>query len=75
MAGCQDVEYSYDAYFQGRPNGAFSFVAIGALKKLSAGATYSDWFKEIRKGLPSRQYPQSPNLYGTAGMKKWKVLS
>lgn len=74
IAGCQDVEYSYDAYFRGRPNGAFSFVAIGAYKKLKAGSTYSDWFKEIRKTLPSRQYPQAPNLYGTSGMKKWKVL-
>ncbi|MCG6536446.1 MAG: hypothetical protein L7F78_17500, partial [Syntrophales bacterium LBB04] len=27
MAGCQDTEHSYDAYFEGRPNGAFSFVA------------------------------------------------
>lgn len=75
MAGCQDVEYSYDAYFQGRPNGAFSFVAIRALSKLNADATYADWFKEIRKVLPSRQYPQSPNLYGSASMKKWKVFS
>jgi len=75
MAGCQDVEYSYDAFFQGRPNGAFSFVAIRALSKLGPNETYADWFKEIRKALPSRQYPQSPNLYGTASMKKWKVLS
>jgi hypothetical protein len=75
MAGCQDTEYSYDAYFQGRPNGAFTFVALGALKSLSAGATYSAWFKAIRKVLPSQQYPQTPNLYGSKSMRKWKVLS
>jgi uncharacterized caspase-like protein len=75
MAGCQEAEYSFDAYFQGRPNGAFTFVAIRALSKLHPDATYSDWFKEIRKTLPSRQYPQSPNLYGPSGMKKWKVLA
>jgi hypothetical protein len=75
MAGCQEAEYSFDAYFQGRPNGAFTFVAIRALSKLHPNATYSDWFKEIRKTLPSRQYPQSPNLYGPSGMKKWKVLA
>lgn len=74
ISGCQDVEYSYDAYFKGRPNGAFSFVAIRALSKLGAGATYANWFKEIRKSIPSRQYPQSPNLYGSESMKKWKVL-
>jgi metacaspase-1 len=75
MAGCQDVEYSYDAYFRGRPNGAFTFAAIRALSKLRPNATYSAWFKEIRKTLPSRQYPQSPNLYGASSMKKWKVLA
>lgn len=75
MSGCQDVEYSYDAVFQGRPNGAFTFVALDTLKKLKANATYNDWFKAIRKVLPSQQYPQSPNLFGTSSMKKWKVLA
>jgi hypothetical protein len=74
LAGCQDTEYSYDAYFQGRPNGAFSFVALKTLAKLPARATYLDWYKAIRKALPSQQYPQSPNLYGSSSMKGWKVL-
>ena len=75
MAGCQDTEYSYDAYFQGRPNGAFSFVALRALEKLPGSATYRKWFEAIRKGLPSQQYPQSPNLFGSSSMKGWKVFS
>lgn len=74
LAGCQDTEYSYDAYFEGRPNGAFTFVALRALSKLPAKATYMEWFKAIRKVLPSQQYPQTPNLYGSQSMKKWKVL-
>jgi len=75
IAGCQDTEYSYDAYFNGRPNGAFSFVALSTLKKLSAKATYHDWYKAIKTVLPSQQYPQSPNLFGSAAMKKWKIFS
>jgi metacaspase-1 len=74
MAGCQDTEYSYDAYFNGRPNGAFTFVALQALAKIPATASYAKWFKEIQKVLPSQQYPQRPNLYGSASMKRWKVL-
>lgn len=74
LAGCQDTEYSFDAYFQGRPNGAFTFVALRALKKLPAKATYADWFRAIRKALPSQQYPQSPNLYGSTSMKRWRAL-
>jgi hypothetical protein len=74
ISGCQDTEYSYDAYFNGRPNGAFTFVAIRALKKLAPNATYRAWFDAIRDALPSQQYPQAPNLYGSSTMKKWKVL-
>jgi len=75
MSGCQDTEYSYDASFEGRPNGAFTFVALRAVASLSAKSTYNEWFKAIRKTLPSQQYPQSPNLYGSKSMKRWKVLA
>jgi metacaspase-1 len=74
MSGCQDVESSWDAYFKGRPNGAFTFLALRALKRLPKNAQYQRWYKEIRKVLPSQQYPQTPNLYGTRSMKKWKAL-
>ena len=74
MSGCQDHEYSYDAWFQGRPNGAFTFVALRELKKLSKNATYAQWHKAIRKVLPSAQYAQTPNLYGSSSSRKWKVL-
>jgi metacaspase-1 len=75
ISGCQDVEYSYDAWFNGRANGAFTFVALEAYKNLKPNATYNDWFKAIRKILPTQQYPQSPNLYGSRSMKRWKVFS
>lgn len=76
IAGCQDFQSSYDAYFEKRPNGAFSFAALKALKTLGkkGTATYSDWFKEISKLIPSQDYDQTPNLYGALAMKKWKVL-
>lgn len=74
MSGCLDAEYSYDAWFNGRPNGAFTFVALRALKNLKQSATYRDWYKAIRTALPSQQYPQTPNLYGSTSMKKWKVF-
>jgi len=74
LAGCQDIEYSYDAYFKGRPNGAFTFVALRALATLKKDATYRHWYQAIRQSLPSRQYPQTPNLYGSSSMKAWRVL-
>jgi hypothetical protein len=75
MSGSQDTEYSYDAWFEGRPNGAFTFVALRELAGLNNSATYRDWHDAIRKALPSQQYPQSPNLYGTSSMKNWKVFA
>jgi metacaspase-1 len=75
MAGCQDKQVSYDAELNGKANGAFSYVALNALKKLKATATYADWFKAIREKLPSEDYSQTPNLFGSSGMKAWKVFS
>jgi hypothetical protein len=75
LAGCQDTEYSYDAYFEGRANGAFTFVALRSLASLTAEATYGDWYKAIRRVLPSQQYPQTPNLYGSKSMRSWTVLA
>jgi hypothetical protein len=65
MAGCQDYEYSYDASFNGRPNGAFTRAAIDTLKKMPPKSTYRQWFLEIRKLLPSSQHPQKPRLIGS----------
>jgi len=75
LAGCQDSEYSYDAWFRGRPNGAFTFGALNALKRLPLSATYQRWFDAIRRLLPSRQYPQSPNLYGAASVRGERVFA
>jgi hypothetical protein len=74
MAGCQDHEYSYDGWFNGRANGVFSYVAIWALKKLSGSATYRQWHDAIRRVLPTTQYPQTPNLFGSASLKDTRIF-
>lgn len=74
LSGCQDTEYSYDASFNNRPNGAFTYFALKALLTLKPDATYRDWFRQIRESLPNRMHPQTPNLQGTSSQKKWKVF-
>ena len=74
FAGCQDDEYSYDAYINGRFNGAFSYVALNALAQLGEKATYLDWYRAIRNYLPNNNYPQTPNLACAAYQRKWAVL-
>jgi hypothetical protein len=75
LAGCKDTEYSYDASFGDRPNGAFTYVALEALRKLPEQATYQQWMAAIRTALPSQNYPQTPQLTGTASQKNWQVLT
>ena len=74
MSGCQDTEYSYDASFNNRPNGAFTYFALKALQTLKPDASYRDWYKAIKEFLPSSLHPQSPNLQGTKTQLRWKVF-
>lgn len=75
ISGCRDHEFSYDATFRGRPNGAFTFVALRALQQLPETANYQDWWRLIRRQLPSVSYPQTPILSGSYYQRtKWKIL-
>nr|MDT0665920.1 caspase family protein [Micromonospora sp. DSM 115978] len=74
LAGCKDTEYSYDASFGDRPNGAFTYVALQALQALPEKASYRQWMAEVHRLLPSQDYPQTPQLTGSASQKKWPVL-
>ena len=73
LAGCQDTEYSWDTSFHGRPNGAFTYYALKTLRDRRP-ATYAAWFKAIRTYLPSSRLPQSPQILGSAGAQRFKVL-
>ncbi len=75
LSGCRDNEYSYDAWFNGRANGAFTYMALQALTRLSQEATYSDWYREIRKFLPHVNYSQTPQIVASRYQKnRWKVF-
>jgi len=65
LAGCEEGQYCSEGIINGRPNGAFTFYAIKALKTLKPDATYADWHRAILKYLPSDRYPQSPQLFAS----------
>jgi hypothetical protein len=76
LAGCKDEEYSYDAWFNGRPNGAFTYAALQALKNLAPNSSYRDWYDKIRTVLPHVNYPQTPQLSGSWQQRnKWHVFA
>ncbi len=75
LSGCKDDEYSYDAWFDGRANGAFTYVALRTLTDLPRDASYRDWFRRIREYLPHVRYPQTPQLNGSRRQKtRWTVF-
>ncbi len=77
MSGCRDHEYSYDAYFEGRPNGAFTYAALKALRAMDPAGlhTYRNWHDVIRSlYLPSIDYPQTPQIDGTSDWKSWSPV-
>ncbi len=73
LAGCQDTEYSWDTSFNGRPNGAFTFYALKALREAKP-TTYEAWFTQIRAYLPSTRLPQAPQLFGTKTARRFKIF-
>ena len=72
FTGCSDQEYSYDAYIDGKWGGAFSHFAVKTLKD---EYTYNEWYAEIRKYLPSNNYPQTPQLEGSSANKELCVFA
>jgi len=75
ISGCMDTEYSYDASFGNRPNGAFTRVALDTLSELDTQATYAEWHRAIRAALPSADYPQTPQLMASRHQRQWPVLA
>lgn len=70
FSGCKETEVSYDAFIDGRPQGAFS---AAALSTFTPGITYRRWHEAIRAVLPSRQYPQTPELYSSVFQRGWSL--
>jgi len=68
VSGCEDQEYSYDAWFSGRANGAFTRTAIDAYQP---GVKLGAWHKRIRERLPRQAYPQSPALTAATAYRKY----
>lgn len=77
LAGCKEGpnNYSYDAHFKARPNGAFTYYALKTLKTLKPEATYEEWYQRIIEHLPSASFPQSPQLVGSAAARRQRVLA
>lgn len=70
ISGCSDQEYSYDASYNGVPNGAFTRTAIDTF---AADQSILNWHRRIRRILPSTMYPQSPQLEASGWQRYWRL--
>lgn len=59
ISGCTDFQYSYDAWFGSRANGAFTRAAVSRWKP---GVSLNSWYNAIREELPSADFAQTPQL-------------
>ena len=73
MTGCSDSEFSYDAEFNGRPNGAMSALALQVIRN-NPNATYREFHAALRALLPSQEFPQSPQLEGSDANKDRRLF-
>ena len=73
MTGCLPHEYSYDARFRTGFWGAFSYTALNYLNK-NPDINYQELHDHVRKTLPNRQFPQTPQLEGKPENFKRKFL-
>lgn len=70
LAGSRNTEYCSDAYFKGRPNGAFTRMLVDIRKSVAGPLTVGDLHAKLLEVLPSSNYPQTPVLNATAANKK-----
>ncbi len=77
LAGCKEgpQNFSYDATLDERPNGAFTYYALKALRDLPAGASYADWHRAITpEYLPAIAFPQTPQIVAIGRAQARPVL-
>ncbi len=74
ISGCLPTEYSYDARIGGQYRGAMSYFAIDILKRYP-NITYENFYKKLQTKLPSRRYPQTPQLEGSIENKQRVIFS
>lgn len=72
LSGCNDKQYSYDADFDGTPHGAMTYFALRAIERAGYKLTWEELHRRVRRAITD--YPQSPQLEGSAANKKRQIF-
>jgi hypothetical protein len=74
LSGCRSTEYSYDARIDGVYHGAMSAMALRAIGE-NPQITWQQLHTRLQSLLDAADYPQHPQLEGTAANKKKPVFT
>ncbi len=74
VAGCRDIQYSYDAKIGPRYHGAMTYYALQALERARWNTSYKAWVPRVDALLRDNGYDQSPQLEGRTDAKMRKVF-
>lgn len=75
IAGCTDIELSYDARFGQVYHGAMSYFALQAIRNAEYELTYTDLIKRVRRSLTKARFPQHPQLEGNKKNKSRQIFT
>jgi len=74
LTGCSAAEFSYDARIGSKFRGVLSYYTFKILEN-NPDITYRELHEKLRRSLPSRDFPQSPQLEGKEENLNQKVFS
>ena len=72
FSGCGEEQTSSDAWFNGRPNGVFTYHD---LRSYDRNSTYNSEIIKLGTFLPNSNFYQIPGLYGNSSLFNNKVLT
>lgn len=74
FAACRDDQFSYDATFDDRPNGAFTHYLLEARRVLPPRAELGEWFDEVAERMRESEFEQTPVLNASAAVRRWPLV-
>jgi metacaspase-1 len=75
LAGCRDIEVSWDALIGGKFHGAMSHSALTAIREANGQLTYAQLHQEVLKKIKAGKFNQTPQLEGNDANKKRLIFT
>jgi hypothetical protein len=75
LSGCRSDQYSYDARFGRKFNGAMTHHALGIIADAGHRITYSQLHKRLLPALRAANYDQEPQLEGRDSFKRRQIFT